>query len=289
MRNSVIETLFYHLGRELLISPMQNALANLQTGNLQTAVKSDKTLVTQTDLANEELLKAMTARFFPEIPFQGEEGGTQDNRQHKYEFQADPMDGTRLFADESPGSSILLALYDTQSQTIPACHVGCIATGRVWSACAGQPVIRKNIHNPQETVVKVNQRQLSEQSSLRIDVSHGFNVFNDEQAARLFAGMQRLGRSVFYGSNCLNQALLANGGIDGAVSSAKGGPWDLAAGCCLVPAASGVTYAYRAEGEKVGHKRLIKLDRLDPFEADVLVMGNTKATADAIEQIVLDL
>ena len=57
----------------------------------------------------------------------------------------------------------------------------------------------------------------------------------------------------------------------------------------MVPDAGGFVYALRASDDQVGAKKLELLNRLDPMEADVLVMGNTKATADAILNLVKSL
>lgn len=283
--------LFYHLGRELLQDSMLIVQRGLVTGPENVRIKAgDRTLVTGQDVSSEECLIAGCRTYFPYITFLGEETG-QSGEPGKYILLADPLDNTKKFANGEPGSSVQLSLYDQEQHVIVACHIGDPSSGRIWSSALEKPVIVRYLSEPGQKVVRVNNVGLGDKdnSSLRIDVSHGFNVFNDDQISTLQSGLVKLGRSVFVGSNCLNQALLGNGGINGAVATAKGGPWDFAGGCRMVPDAGGVVYALAASDDDIGQKKLTKLPNLDPMKADVLVMGNTKATAEAILNLVISL
>lgn len=73
-------------------------------------IKSDKTPVTEVDVAVEKAIKTLIHQNFPEHGFYGEEEG-QQNIDAEYVWLIDPIDGTKAFVRERPFFSCQIALY----------------------------------------------------------------------------------------------------------------------------------------------------------------------------------
>lgn len=75
----------------------------------QTQIKSDLTPVTQADIECEKVIKQVLAADFPDFNFYGEESGKED-KQSKFMWLVDPIDGTKSFVREYEFFSTQIAL-----------------------------------------------------------------------------------------------------------------------------------------------------------------------------------
>lgn len=74
------------------------------------SLKADRSIVTTADLeSNEHILKGLRASF-PEDGILTEESGTLGNPDSDYLWVVDPVDGTKAFAQQIPGFSVMIGL-----------------------------------------------------------------------------------------------------------------------------------------------------------------------------------
>ena len=252
----------------------------------ESEVKStDATLVTETDrksgLAMKQVLQTI-----PGLKLHGEDTETEV-REGNQLCWFDPLDGTRAFANGLTTSTVIIAIYDESRRRLTHVLVGEPATGRIWEAEEGKETklhyfpCFPNLDEEYSRFVHVWQGPVLLQSSVFIDVTHGFNrgsrqLFTDTDIAKLFGLFNGEVKLFFPGSNGLIQALVANGGdrVAGSITTAQGGPWDVCGGL-LVMQAGGAARAFRLE-----ERKLIEGNPLDPLSFDILVTGNSKATVD---------
>jgi fructose-1,6-bisphosphatase/inositol monophosphatase family enzyme len=240
-------------------------------------VKDDKTLVTKIDREVRESLVPYFQRIFPEAMIMAEEG---DNiGQSEWIIMFDPLDGTRAFSCGLATSTVIAAIYNSARKQVDACVIGEPATNRVWSAFGGETT---ELDGP----VKVWGGQLDEQSTIFLDVPHGFTrngrqIMNHEQMARLFHEL-RGKKLAIPGSNGLIQSLVANGGqkVAGSITTAIGGPWDVC-GVKLVLNAGGSAKAFRLK-EDPDKSWLHERDPLNVLDYDILICGNSAATVETL-------
>lgn len=244
-------------------------------------VKDDKTLVTKIDKGSQARIKETLARNFSEIPFWGEEGEkvvTED-----LVFLCDPLDGTRAFSCGLATSTVILSLYSTLKKKVVATVIGEVATGRVWSTFGDDPTRLFG-----ERKVRVWQGRCDEQSTIFLDVPHGFTregrqIFTHEQMAKLFYEL-RGKKLAIPGSNGLIQALVANGGqkVVSSITTAIGGPWDVC-GVKLVLNAGGAARAFSVEQDSVNEVCILReRDPLDVMNYDILICGNSAETVESL-------
>jgi histidinol-phosphatase len=77
--------------------------------NLDVALKSDKSPVTQADVETEQVIRQIIGSLFPDHGFYGEETG-QNALDAEYVWLVDPIDGTKAFVREYPFFSTQIAL-----------------------------------------------------------------------------------------------------------------------------------------------------------------------------------
>jgi myo-inositol-1(or 4)-monophosphatase len=71
--------------------------------------KKDRSLVTDSDIASEKLIKDLLRKEFPSYSFLAEESGLEDNRS-EYEWVIDPLDGTTNYSIQNPFFNVSIAL-----------------------------------------------------------------------------------------------------------------------------------------------------------------------------------
>jgi fructose-1,6-bisphosphatase/inositol monophosphatase family enzyme len=186
----------------------------------------------------------------------------------------DPLDGTRAFSSGLATSTTILGAYDSTEKQVVGCVVGEVATGRVWSAFGDSPTQLRH-----RKAVSVWPKPMDEQSTVFLDVSHGFArnhrvILSDAQMARLFGQLNGEFKLSIPGSNGLIQALVANGGqkVAGSITSAIGGPWDVC-GVKLVLNAGGFAKAFHL-GQDQDKCWLEERDPLNVMDYDILICGN---------------
>ncbi len=84
--------------------------------------KADQSLVTSADLAADTFLRERIRRKFPQDAILTEESGWSGSTGSPRVWVIDPLDGTRAFANDEPGYSVMVALVMGGSPRVGAVH-----------------------------------------------------------------------------------------------------------------------------------------------------------------------
>jgi len=267
-----------------------------QGGGIKAEVKRDKSLLTATDKESESAgVAALLESLSGEIGIQAEERGKVRAGNGKVLF--DPLDGTKPFVIGALTSTVIAAFYDETKKQVTACVVGEPASGRVWVAEAEKGAHMRKFDfateqlGPEVPVRVAPQLPLQSGATVFLDLYPGFTrkdcrVFSNEESAKLFAALFGKYGVTMLGSNGIHHALVANGaeGVAGAITTAIGGPWDVAP-ALLVLLAGGFARAFSVESDG----SLKEQDPLDVFSYHFLVTGNTKETVDELSAALLSV
>lgn len=268
--------------------------AQLYGGAQGVGIKAaDETLVTVTDKKVEVIICQCLAQSLPDIPILAEEGTSDCEASHALRILVDPLDGTRAFSVGLATSTVIIAAIDQVSQHVVLCMVGEPATGRIWSATADTRTelqIWNGVALSPARPVQVWQGALSQQATVLMDVSHGFkkegrHILSTAQVQVLMCRVASETKLLMPGSNGLHLALMANGGtgLAAQITTAVGGPWDIA-GVLLVQKAGGYARGFRAESGV-----LTEVDALRITACDILVTGNNPETVDHLVCMLQDV
>jgi fructose-1,6-bisphosphatase/inositol monophosphatase family enzyme len=206
----------------------------------------------------------------------------------------DPLDGTRAWTNGILTSTVISAAYDVVERGVCACIVAEIAeNGRIWKSKDGHAEVSLQSTGITEPC-KVWNGTLDKQSTVLIDVAHGFNrqpnsrtILTDSDAGQLVLALAQASKLMILGSNGLNQALVASSGnfgrerIAGGITTAIGGAWDVA-GVHLVLNSGGTARAFACDGELVLKER----NPLDVLNFDIVVYGNSTTTVNTLVNFV---
>lgn len=266
--------------------------------DLENNDKLDGTTVTKVDKRSERI----GGKFLMDLSVHAEEGGFKkgavDLKNARYQVLFDPLDGTRPFINGAPTSTVILGLFDKELQQVVACFVGEPCSQGFWKlkdnvthACH---FVEAGTSFPVEVSrpCSVWQGDLSLKSTVYLDLYPGFTrkgckALSVEEQSRLFSSIHGTVSAVsMMGSNGLHHALVANGGegVIGAITTAIGGPWDVAP-VILVLMAGGAACAFSRTEEGEWFKR----DPLDVYSYDFLVTGNSVETVETLSQILTSL
>lgn len=185
-------------------------------------------LVTEADLASEDLIRRRLRAACPSWGFLCEEGGAEGPSDTRW--IVDPLDGTTNFAHGLPIFAIAIALEHEGAIEVAA--VDAPMFGMVWTARTGRGACRNG--HP----IRVSVTPRLDQSLLATGFPYDLKVSPDnnfEEFARLQLRAQAVRRC---GSAVLDLAWLAEGTFDGYWEK-KLKPWDWATGALLVSEADG--------------------------------------------------
>jgi fructose-1,6-bisphosphatase/inositol monophosphatase family enzyme len=279
--------------QQVLIEAVEGALPIIREnigGHLPESaeVKENATLVTITDNEVQSHLLPILRENFPDVEINAEEKGGDVGR-GRIKFKVDPLDGTRGFSNGMASATVIIGVYDPGEKQVTGCVIGEASMGRIWYAFGDSPTMLRR-PGRKSIPVSVWKGETDEQSSVFLDVSHGFqrgdrDILNDFWVAGIFKELGYRSKIFLPGSNGLMQALVANGGqkMAASITTAIGGPWDVC-GVKLVLNAGGAARAFRAEetGEMYPARVFVERNPLDVMDYDILVCGNSKETVKSI-------
>lgn len=185
-------------------------------------------LVTQVDLASEEVLRAAFARHTPSVPVLAEEGGGADDAETRW--IVDPLDGTTNFVHGFPSYCVSVAL-----QVEGALAVGVIyepVRDRLFAAAAGGGAAVNG------SPIRVSGRAPLEGALVASGFAYDRRERIDWYLAFVRAFLMRSQGFRRCGSAALDLAMVACGQLDGYWEFGLN-PWDVAAGALLVREAGG--------------------------------------------------
>lgn len=178
-------------------------------------------LVSDVDLASEELIVAGLAEAFPDDGLLGEEGTSREGRSGRW-WTIDPIDGTRNYITRSGPWSVSIALQDNESTELAVVHDP--VANETFTAIAGRGarLDGEPIHASAETA--------PERSLLALT----FNASPEtrDRVARILPELLAVSGDLRRYPAAIQLAYLAAGRVDtGVLLDTK--PWDVAAGHLL--------------------------------------------------------
>lgn len=188
-------------------------------------VKSDASLVTETDLLIEERMREMIDSAYPHHGVLGEEHGTR-NLDAEYVWVLDPIDGTAAFVAGIPVYGTLIGLA---RNGLP--YLGIIdhpATDERWVGISGQ-------------MARLNGRDVRVRSCDGVSQAFLTNSnpdFLTEDEGERFNAVKRRALYTQYGGSCYSYAMLATGRTDLAIDSGLD-PFDIFAPAAIIEGAGG--------------------------------------------------
>lgn len=192
-------------------------------------------LVTEVDLASEDLIRAELAAAFPGVPMVGEER-SGEGPLPETAFIVDPIDGTTNFAHGHPFFAVSIGLRREGRLTLGV--VAAPALGRVWSAAAEVGAFRD------DAPMRVSARDTLDGALGATGFPYDRREREDDNLAEHAAFVMAMRGVRRCGSAACDLALVAEGTYD--VYWEQGlKPWDLAAGVVLVREAGGRVTDYR--------------------------------------------
>ena len=252
---------------------------------------ADMTHVTPTDRRSEAAMLSVLSGI-PNVDIWTEESAASGNKRRRL-ILGDPMDGTSATAMGLMSATVIAGVYDRKKKQVLTVVVGEPVSGRLWFAETNTPAHQLWFNQSGEEVSRDlvkpqwdRNETLDDTRTVFLDVSHGFKeVLSHDQMRKLMAMLSRQSRILIPGSNGLIQAVVANGAkiISGAISTAKGGPWDLVGGLLVKQAGGSLRGFRKIDGKIIPH------DPLDVLGCDILVSANSEPIAEELAGMILAL
>jgi myo-inositol-1(or 4)-monophosphatase len=205
-----------------------NAARDLMLAGPKTVTeKSDRDLVSDTDLAIERAIRSYLQEATPDIGFLGEEEGQSGDPASGWLWTLDPIDGTSNYAHGIPLCAVSLALLDQ---------------GRPVLAVIDAPFLGERYHAIEGQGAFMGDRKLTASTTSRLhdaiiaigDYATG-NGADRKNELRLAATVQltsRVHRIRMIGTAALDLAWIADGRLDASITFANQ-TWDTAAGVLI--------------------------------------------------------
>jgi len=196
-------------------------IANAYFGKTTGQLKSDKSWVTEADIAVEAFLRSAIASKRPQDAIIGEEGEKEINTDSEFIWALDPIDGTRVFNHSLPVWGV---------------SVGILRKGEPYLGAFLLPALG-DLYYTDGTTAFLNAAPLPAPSA-EIDENALFLVSEGAYKART---IDYVGKVISLGSAAAHLCYVARGSAVGAMD--KAGIWDYAAGAAILKA-QGLTCRY---------------------------------------------
>jgi histidinol phosphatase-like enzyme (inositol monophosphatase family) len=213
-------------------------MAAQQGRALETSTKTDKTFVTQLDLAIELKLRGMIRTVYPDHGILGEEFEPHAI-DAPYVWSLDPIDGTMALLTGMPVYSTLIALLHHGQPVIGVMHFP--ATQERWVGALGQPTLR----NGQVCHTRVSASTITSETceqdllSTAVQSASSPDFFKQPDERRALAAVTEQTAWRIYGGAAMSYGRLASGTIDVSIDAGLK-LYDYAAFVPIVQGAGGV-------------------------------------------------
>lgn len=203
-------------------------------GRFHVREKGRSDLVTEADLASQEVIRQKLLGAFPRHGFLAEENERIESRDNGYRWIVDPLDGTMNYVHGVPNYAVSVALEQG----------GVPLVGTVYD-----PVSRECYSAMRGRGAWLNGRRLAVSATTQLSealvaVSFAAHVRRgDPEIAEFIEVMMEARGTRRMGSSALNLCYVAAGRFDGYWSKSTK-IWDIAAGCLLVTEAGGLITAF---------------------------------------------
>ena len=197
-------------------------------GKVNARFKKDKSFVTQADLKSEQMIKKILGEKFPNYSFLGEETGLRE-RNSKYVWVVDPLDGTTNFSITHPFFAVSIALVSSGTPVVGVVHY---------------PFLNETFSAEKQNGAFLNGRSISISRTAKVENSiltfcHSSDASSRQRISSVFGVIKRLNdRFRQMGSASLELCYVACGRTD-AFMMVGVKSWDVAAGALIVEEAGG--------------------------------------------------
>ncbi|MFZ2456167.1 MAG: inositol monophosphatase family protein [Candidatus Altiarchaeia archaeon] len=198
-------------------------------GRVSVRYKKDRSIVTDSDLASEKLIKEALKKEFPEYSFLAEESGLEDTGS-EYEWVIDPLDGTTNYSIRNPFFNVSIALAKNDVPVLGVVYY---------------PFQDELFHAVDGMGAYLNDQKIrvSAKASIRdafVCFCHGHDPETVNKAIIAYSKIKPVtDRMRQIGASELELSYLGCGRVD-AFFMLKQNPWDIASGTLIVREAGGI-------------------------------------------------
>ena len=201
-------------------------------GSAKISTKGDIDLVTEADLASENLIIERIRSYYPQHGILAEESGEavlSGGRRSEWKWIIDPLDGTTNYAHGYPCFCVSIALE----------HAGAIEIGVVYDPVRDEMFAAERGSGATLNDRRIRVSSVEELNDAMVCTGFPYNVRERPDFTRDFANFTMAAQAVRRdGSAALDLAYVACGRFDGFWEDGLS-PWDIAAGMLLIEEARG--------------------------------------------------
>lgn len=201
-------------------------------GAAKVSQKGDIDLVTEADLASENLIIERIRSYYPQHGILAEESGEavlSGGRRSEWKWIIDPLDGTTNYAHSYPCFCVSIALE----------HAGVIEVGVVYDPVRDEMFAAERGHGATLNDRQIRVSSVEDLPHAMVCTGFPYNVRERPDFTRDFANFTMAAQAVRRdGSAALDLAYVACGRFDGFWEDGLS-PWDIAAGMLLIEEARG--------------------------------------------------
>jgi len=212
--------------------------------------KGDIDLVTEADLASENLIIERIRSYYPQHGILAEESGeaeTSGGRNSEWKWIIDPLDGTTNYAHSYPCFCVSIALE----------HAGVLKVGVVYDPVRDEMFAAERGNGATLNDRKITVSSIEELKDAMVCTGFPYNVRERPDFTRDFANFTMAAQAVRRdGSAALDLAYVACGRFDGFWEDGLS-PWDIAAGKILIEEARGRVSNFEDQPLSIYTKRVL--------------------------------
>jgi myo-inositol-1(or 4)-monophosphatase len=212
---------------------------------------SEGDIVTEADVASEQLIRRALAKDYSSVGLWGEESNQMPDVE--YFWLVDPIDGTTNFANAIDYNAVTIALQHGATTLMGVTYY--VHTGRVYYARPGEGAFQREAGG-REVRLQVNGVDRLAAAVMTTGFPYHSGLSGDNNGAEFVYFLQRCAGLRVMGAAALDLALVATGSFaafwEGWLS-----PWDAAAGVLMVREAGGKVTDYTGEAWTIHHSGLV--------------------------------
>ena len=219
-------------------------------GTAKVSTKGDINLVTEADVASEQLIIERIRSYYPQHGILAEESGEAivvEGKRSEWKWIIDPLDGTTNYAHSYPCFCVSIALE----------HAGVLEVGVVYDPVRDEMFAAERGGGATLNDRKITVSSIEELKDAMVCTGFPYNVRERPDFTRDFANFTMAAQAVRRdGSAALDLAYVACGRFDGFWEDGLS-PWDIAAGKILIEEARGRVTNFENQPLSIYTKRVL--------------------------------
>lgn len=194
--------------------------------SINTTRKADGTMVSSADLAVENfIIENIKKAGFDDDFFITEENGEFGNKESRFSWIIDPIDGTNNFIHGLPLCCISIAVKKEDELVLGVIYNPFLDL--MYSAYKGEGAELNGKR------IRTSKAKDFKSTLISASLKYSRKIFKDSYVAEMVMLQQEIAGYRYSGSIAMDMAYLASGFIDGLWASGKVKIWDIAAGCVI--------------------------------------------------------